>query len=90
MQSQFLIVGSAIVIALVLVIIILQVIKKLELRYYRNREKNLEIMRNQVASTPVLLELSKKYNDPVRDRHHCAADPLFLCGLCAGILWVYG
>ena len=59
MQSQFLIVGSAIVIALVLVIIILQVIKKLELRYYRNREKNLEIMRNQVASTPVLLELSK-------------------------------
>ena len=59
MPSQFLIVGSAIVIALVLVIIILQVIKKLELRYYRNREKNLEIMRNQVASTPVLLELSK-------------------------------
>ena len=59
MQSQFLIVGSAIVIALVLVIIILQVIKKLELRYYRNKEKNLEVMRNQVASTPVLLELSK-------------------------------
>ena len=59
MQSQFLIIGSALVIALVLVIIILQVIKKLELRYYRNKEKNLEIMRNQVASTPVLLELSK-------------------------------
>ena len=42
-----------------LVIIALQVAKKLRNRYYRNKEKNLEVMRNQVASTPVLLELSK-------------------------------
>lgn len=59
MQSQFLIIGSALVIALVIVIIILKVIKKIELKYYRNRVKNLEVFRNQVASTPVLLELSK-------------------------------
>lgn len=59
MQSQFLIIGSALVIALVIVIIILKVIKKIELKYYRNKVKNLEVFRNQVASTPVLLELSK-------------------------------
>ena len=46
MQSQFLIIGSALVIALVIVIIILKVIKKIELKYYRNRVKNLEVFRN--------------------------------------------
>lgn len=59
MQGQFLIIGSAIVLALVIVIVILHFIKKAEMRYYRNKVKRLEIQRNQVASTPVLLELSK-------------------------------
>ena len=59
MQGQFLIIGSAIVIALIIVIVILHFVKKLEMRYYRNKIKNLEIQRNMVASTPVLVELSK-------------------------------
>ncbi|MBR1936868.1 MAG: septation ring formation regulator EzrA [Bacilli bacterium] len=59
MQGQFLIIGSAIIIALVIVIVILHFVKKAEMKYYRNKVKNLEIQRNMVASTPVLLELSK-------------------------------
>ena len=59
MQGQFLVIGSAIVIALIIVIVILHFVKKAELKYYRNKVKNLEIQRNMVASTPVLVELSK-------------------------------
>ncbi len=59
MQGQFLIIGSAFVIALIIVIAILHIVKKAEMRYYRSKVKNLEVQRNQVASTPVLLELSK-------------------------------
>jgi len=59
MQGQFLIIGSAVVIALIIVIVILHIVKKAEIRYYRNKVKNLEIQRNMVASTPVLVELSK-------------------------------
>ena len=59
MQGQFLIIGSAVVIAFVIVIVILHFVKKAEMRYYRNKVKNLEIQRNMVASTPVLVELSK-------------------------------
>ena len=59
MQGQFLIIGSSIVIALIIVIVILHFIRKAEMKYYRNKVKKLEIQRNMVASTPVLLELSK-------------------------------
>ena len=59
MQGQVLIIGSAVVIALVIVIVILQIVKKLETKYYKSKVKDLEIERNVVASTPVLLELSK-------------------------------
>ena len=59
MQGQFLIIGSAFVIAMIIVIVLLHFIKKAEMKYYRNKVKNLEIQRNMVASTPVLLELSK-------------------------------
>ena len=59
MQGQYLIIGSAVVIALVIVIIILHFIRKFEMKYYRDRIKELERQRNIVASTPVLLELSK-------------------------------
>lgn len=59
MQGQFLIIGSAVVIALIIVIVILHFVKLIEIRYYRNKLKSLEIQRNQIASTPVLLELSK-------------------------------
>jgi len=59
MQGQFLIIGSALVIALIIVIVILHLVRKAELKYYRNKVKNLEVERNMIASTPVLLELSK-------------------------------
>lgn len=59
MQGQFLIIFSAIVIALIIVIVVLHFVKVAEMRYYRNKVKNLEVQRNMVASTPVLLELSK-------------------------------
>lgn len=59
MQGQFLIIGSAIVIALIIVIIILHFVRSFEMKYYRNKVRNLEVQRNMVASTPVLLELSK-------------------------------
>lgn len=59
MQGQFLIIGTAIVIAIIIVIVILHIVKKTELKYYRNKVKDLEIERNKVASTPVLVELSK-------------------------------
>ena len=59
MQGQYLIIGSAVVIALVIVIIILHFIRQFEMKYYRDKIKELERQRNIVASTPVLLELSK-------------------------------
>ncbi len=59
MSEQFLIIGSSVVIALVIVIIVLQIVRRIEANYYKNQIKNLEIERNIVASTPVLLELSK-------------------------------
>ena len=59
MQSQFLIIGSAIVISFVIVIVLLHFIKKAENKHYKKILQKLEVQRNQVASTPVLLELSK-------------------------------
>lgn len=59
MQGQFLIIGTAIVIILIIVIVVLHFVKKAENKYYKNKVKDLEIQRNMVASTPVLVELSK-------------------------------
>ena len=59
MQGQYLIIGTAVIIALIIVIVILHFVKKVELKYYRDKIKSLEVQRNLVASTPVLLELSK-------------------------------
>lgn len=59
MNGQYLIIGSAVVIALVIVIVILHFIRQFEMKYYRDKIKELEKQRNIVASTPVLLELSK-------------------------------
>ncbi len=78
MQGQFLIIGSAVVIALIIVIILLHFIRKIEMNYYRNKVKNLEIQRNQVASTPVLLELSKVEpiikNDKMEEKYNSWQD----------------
>lgn len=59
MQGQFLIIGSAAVIAIIIVIVVLHFVRMTEVKYYRNKVKNLEVQRNMIASTPVLLELSK-------------------------------
>ena len=59
MQGQYLIVGSVVIVALIIVMVMLHFIKKAELKYYKDKVKNLEVQRNMVASTPVLLELSK-------------------------------
>ena len=73
MQGQFLIIGSLIIVILVIVIVILHFVRKAEIRYYKNKLKDLEIQRNQVASTPVLLELSKVEpiikNDKMEERY---------------------
>ncbi len=59
MQGQYLIIGSILILILIILIIIMHFIKKFESKYYRNKVKDLEIQRNLVASTPVLLELSR-------------------------------
>ena len=58
-MQQYLIIGSAWVMALVIVIVILHFIRRCETKYYKDKIKNLETQRNVVASTPVLLELTK-------------------------------
>ena len=42
MQGQFLIIGSAVVLAIIIVIVVLHFVKKAEMKYYRNKVKNLE------------------------------------------------
>ena len=59
MQGQYLIIGSVVVVVLIVVIVVLHFIRKMQAKYYKDKVKNLEIQRNLVASTPVLLELSK-------------------------------
>ena len=55
MQGQFLIIGSAVVIAFVIVIVILHLVNRAEAKYYKNKIKSLEVQINMVAYTPVLL-----------------------------------
>lgn len=59
MQGQILIVCSAVIVILIIVIVVLHFVRVAQMKYYKNQIKELEIQRNQVASTPVLLELSK-------------------------------
>lgn len=59
MQGQILIVSSFVIIIIVIVFVVLHFIKRAEKKYCKDIVKNLEIQRNMVASTPVLVELSK-------------------------------
>ncbi|MBR6949370.1 MAG: septation ring formation regulator EzrA [Bacilli bacterium] len=59
MQGEFLIIGSIVILVIIALIVIIEIIKKVRFRFYRNKVKDLEIQRNVVASTPVLLELSR-------------------------------
>ena len=78
MQGQFLIIGSAVVIAFVIVIVILHLVNRAEAKYYKNKIKSLEVQRNMVASTPVLLELSKVEpiikNDKMEEKYNLWQD----------------
>ena len=86
MQGQYLILGSAVVIALIIVIVILHFVKKIEMKYYRGKVKNLEIQRNMVASTPVLVELSKVEPIIKNDKTYVAQDNKCIgCGICSGV-----
>ena len=59
MQGQFLIIGTIVIVLIIIFVLILHLIKKMRMKFYKDKLKNLEIQRNMVASTPVLLELSK-------------------------------
>ena len=59
MQGQYLIIGSVTLVAIIVVFVIRHFIRMFRLNYYKDKIKNLEVQRNLVASTPVLLELSK-------------------------------
>ena len=59
MQDQLVIVGAGVIISFILLLITLYLKKRMEASFYKNKLKELEVERNQVASTPVLLELSK-------------------------------
>ena len=59
MEGLFLYTGSIIVVVLIMIIVIIHFVRKIKVKKVRNKAKDLEIDRNVVASTPVLLELSK-------------------------------
>ena len=59
MEGLFLYTGSIIVVILIMIIVIIHIVRKIKVKKVRNKAKDLEIDRNVVASTPVLLELSK-------------------------------
>jgi septation ring formation regulator len=59
MQGQILIIVSFVIVAVIIIAFVLHLIHKHEMKLYRDKVKNLEIEKNKVASTPVLLELSK-------------------------------
>ena len=59
MEGVFLYTGSIIVIILIMIVVMLHFIRKFKVKKVRDKVKSLEIERNVVASTPVLLELSK-------------------------------
>ena len=59
MEGLFLYTGSIIVVVLIMIIVIIHFVRKIKVKKVRKKAKDLEIDRNVVASTPVLLELSK-------------------------------
>lgn len=74
MEGQLLVIGTVILICLIIVIICLVFIRKKEQKKYIDVAKKLEISKNQITSTPVLLELSKIEplikNDLMEDKYN--------------------
>ncbi len=59
MEGQILIISTVVLICMIIIIVFLLFIRKKEQKKYVEMAKNLEINKNQITSTPVLLELSK-------------------------------
>ena len=59
MEGQTLIIGSIIIVLVIVSIVLLHLIRKMRINKYRGYVRVLEREKNLVASTPVLLELSK-------------------------------
>lgn len=59
MEGQILIISTVVLICLVITLLCLLFVRKKEKKQYIDIAKNLEYSKNQITSTPVLLELSK-------------------------------
>ena len=59
MEGQILIISTVVLICLVITLLCLLFVRKKEKKKYVDIAKDLEYNKNQVTSTPVLLELSK-------------------------------
>ncbi len=59
MQGQILIISTVLIIVIVIVVVTLQLIRKKKTKRYTDKVRELERNVNLIASTPVLLELSK-------------------------------
>lgn len=74
MEGQILVIGTVILICLIIVIICLSFIRKKEQKRYIDVANKLEVSKNQITSTPVLLELSKIEplikNDLMEDKYN--------------------
>ena len=74
MEGQILVIGTVVLICLIIVIICLSFIRKKEQKRYIDVANRLEVSKNQITSTPVLLELSKIEplikNDLMEDKYN--------------------
>ncbi len=74
MQGQILVISSVTLICLIILLISLLIIRKKEQKKYINVANQLEVNKNKITSTPVLLELSKIEplikNDLMEDKYN--------------------
>lgn len=74
MEGQVLVIGTVILICLIIVIVCLSFIRKKEQKKYIDVANRLEVSKNKITSTPVLLELSKveplTKNDLMEDKYN--------------------
>ena len=74
MEGQILVIGTVVLICLIIVIICLSFIRKKEQKRYIDVANKLEVSKNPITSTPVLLELSKIEplikNDLMEDKYN--------------------
>ena len=70
MQGQILIISTILIIVIVIVVVTLQLIRKKRINKYMTRVRELERDANLIASTPVLLELSKVEAIINNERHN--------------------